>query len=174
MRQFLIKILPLTLLIASAAALATVDVFEFSSAEQRERYQTLVEELRCPKCQNQNLAGSDSPIAMDLRRELYRQLQDGRTDDQIKAFMVKRYGDYVLYRPPVQSNTLILWWGPPVLFGVAIGIALLLVWQRRRLLNRQDRHDEPLSAEEQARLDRLLAQAQTSPPRDSDKHDSLE
>jgi cytochrome c-type biogenesis protein CcmH len=171
MRKSLINILTLVLLVMSVAE-AAVDVFEFSSTEQRERYQTLVDELRCPKCQNQNLAGSDSPIAMDLRQELYRQLKDGRTDDQIKAFMVQRYGDYVLYRPPVQSNTLILWWGPPLILAVAVMIALLLVWHRRRLMNRQDSDDEHLSAEEQARLDRLLAQAQASPLQDSDKNDS--
>lgn len=159
----------LALLASSVSVTATVDIHEFSSLEKRERYQVLVEELRCPKCQNQNLAGSDSPIAMDLRQELYRQLEDGRTDAEIKSFMVSRYGDYVLYRPPLQRNTLVLWWGPPVIFGVAILIVLFLVWRRRRLLNRQRVSENQLSAEDQAQLDKLLAQTRGAALQESDK-----
>ncbi len=157
-----IKSLMLMLLVVSLPAAGVVDIREFSSVEKRERYHDLIEELRCPKCQNQNLAGSDSPIAEDLREELYQQLEAGRTDKEIKSFMVNRYGDYVLYRPPVQDNTLILWWGPPGVLGIGVIVVLALVWRRRRLLQKSSGADE-LSAEEQARLDRLLAQADDAP-----------
>lgn len=150
---------------------AAVDVREFSSEEKRERYLDLVEELRCPKCQNQNLAGSDSPIALDLRRELYRLLEEDKTDREIKEFMVSRYGDYVLYRPPLQKNTLLLWWGPPIIFCVALIIVLALVWRRRKLLAADAA--APLSAEDQSQLERLLAQERATPATDPDQtHDN--
>lgn len=111
----------------SQFTLAVVDLYEFKNDELRERYNVLVAELRCPKCQNQNLAGSDSPIAKDLRRELHRMLQESQSNDEIKSYMVARYGDYVLYRPEVKSSTYLLWLGPFILLGLgAIGIYLVL------------------------------------------------
>lgn len=156
MKQLLQTALFLVLAATCLPLAAVVDVREFSSVEKRERYQELVQELRCPKCQNQNLDGSDSPIALDLRRELYRLLEEGKTDAEIKAFMVDRYGDYVLYRPPLQKNTLLLWWGPPVIFGGALLVVLALVWRRRRLLVGDPAAQ--LSPEDQEQLERLLAQ----------------
>lgn len=158
MPKFLNNLLILALLVTSLTAIAAVDVYDFSSAENRERFQRLVGELRCPKCQNQNLDGSDSPIATDLRRELYRMVEAGKSDAEIKGFMVSRYGDFVLYRPPVQDNTLLLWWGPPAVLGLGVLIVLVLAWRRQRLL-RQDGTTE-LSAEDQARLNELLAREQ--------------
>ena len=137
-----------------ATNVAAVDIYDFSSEDNRERFHRLVDELRCPKCQNQNLAGSDSAIAQDLRRELYRMIETGDSDDEIKDFMVSRYGDYVLYRPPVQDNTLLLWWGPPAVFGLGLLIVLILVWRRQRLL-RQGVTSQ-LSADDEARLNELL------------------
>lgn len=151
-------ILVTTLLLMAIPALAAVEIHEFSSEENRQQYQQLTEELRCPKCQNQNLAGSDSPIAADLRRELYRMVEEDKSDSEIKEFMVARYGDFVLYRPPVQENTLLLWWGPPVVLGIGVLVLLILVWRRHRLLQQDGTAD--LSPEDQARINELLSQEQ--------------
>ena len=120
------------LVFATAAAHAR-SVFEargFSSPEHEQRYHALVDELRCLVCQNQNIAESNADLASDLRREVYRMVEDGRSEDEIAGFMVARYGDFVLYRPPVRSGTILLWAGPFVL--AAIGLTVLAVHLRRR------------------------------------------
>lgn len=95
-----------------------------------QRLIVISEELRCLVCQNESLAGSRSDLAMDLRRELRGLIKQGKTDEQIKEFMVSRYGDFVLYRPPVKPSTWLLWAGP---FGLmVVGIASLFVYLRRR------------------------------------------
>lgn len=87
----------------------------FANQQQQERFNKLTEELRCLVCQNQNLADSDAPLAHDLRREVHEMVLAGRTNEQVKEFLVTRYGDFVLYRPPVQKNTYLLWLAPLVL-----------------------------------------------------------
>jgi len=125
-------------LLMSFNAFAVIDTFEFDSQEQRERFSMLSEELRCPKCQNQNLAGSNSGIALDLRTELHRMVISGQSTEQIKAFMVERYGEFVLYKPSVNSLTYVLWYGPFVLLG--LGFILVIVMIKQRSSNRaQDR-----------------------------------
>ena len=94
------------------------------------RYDALAEELRCLVCQNQTLADSDASLAVDLRRQLESMVVEGRSDDEIKAYLVERYGEFVLYRPPVQSNTWLLWFGPFLLLAAGIGVWLTM--QRRR------------------------------------------
>src|SRR5690625_1846869 len=101
-----------------------IDAYEFDNEVDRKRYVSFIEEMRCPKCQNQNLSGSDSPIAADLRRELYFLIQDGRSDMEIVDFMVERYGEYILYRPRLSSATVLLWFGPVVLLILAIVILI--------------------------------------------------
>ncbi len=105
----------LLLFLLSMSAWAVVDVHTFDTESQRQRYLTLIDELRCPKCQNQNLSGSDADIAADLRRELHRLLLAGKTDREIITFMVNRYGDFILYRPRLQMNTSLLWFAPVIL-----------------------------------------------------------
>jgi cytochrome c-type biogenesis protein CcmH len=95
----------------------------FENQEQQDRFNQLTEELRCLVCQNQTLADSDAPLAHDLRSEAHEMLLAGNSNDEIKQFMVERYGDFVLYRPPVQKNTYLLWLGP-LLF--LLGGALIL------------------------------------------------
>ena len=109
-------------------------------------------ELRCLVCQNESLSGSNAELANDLRREIRAQIKDGKTDGEIRDFMVSRYGDFVLYRPPLKATTLLLWFGPGLLF---VGGLLALI----RYLRRRDSaiKDAPLSAQEQAELDRLLS-----------------
>ena len=109
------------------------DPLIFTDAETEVRYQQLTVQLRCLVCQNQNLADSDAPLAQDLRQEIYNMMQAGRTDDEIKQFLIDRYGDFVLYMPPVKSNTLMLWLMPAVLlFGGALVVSIVV---RRRKLN---------------------------------------
>lgn len=140
-------------LILSATSFAAVDVYEFENQEQKQRYQHLIDELRCPKCQNQNLADSDAPIAQDLRRELHRLLLEGRSDEAVLEFMVQRYGNFVLYRPPLDQYTWILWTAP--LFLLALG--LLAAWRMRRSSALETKHDGLTDAELQ-HVQQLVAQ----------------
>jgi cytochrome c-type biogenesis protein CcmH len=138
----------------SLGAQAAIDTYEFKDEAARERYRTLTEELRCPKCQNQNIADSDAPIAMDLRREIYRMLEEGRSNEEIIDFLVARYGDFVRYNPPVDARTWLLWYGPWLLLGGGLGVLALIVLRRRRPAASGQGAD--LSAEERARLEQLL------------------
>lgn len=146
----------LTLLLVTAPAAAVIEVYEFNDEVTRQRYQSFLEEMRCPKCQNQNLEGSDSPIAADLRREIYRMLDDGKSDKEIVDFMVNRYGEYVLYRPQMGRNTLLLWGLPAVLLLCGGLMAALTLRQR----NKKPVQPEALKDKERERLQRLLAAAQ--------------
>lgn len=127
-----------------------VDTFEFKDEATELRFQILSKELRCPKCQNQNLADSNSKIAVDLRKNLYNLLQEGQSDQEIIDYMVYRYGEFVLYRPQLKSQTYVLWFGPVIiLFGFII--ALIYVLRRRSKAN-----ELSLSKQEQENLDDIL------------------
>lgn len=117
----------LLLFCTAAGAIAPMD---FDSPEQRERFQELTGELRCLVCQNQSLADSDADLAQDMRQEVLKLMKAGHSDDEIRAFLVERYGDFVLYNPRVGPSTWLLWFGPALL--VLIGITALLVALRRR------------------------------------------
>jgi cytochrome c-type biogenesis protein CcmH len=145
----------LPLLLVSLHSSAAIDVHEFNNELERQRYQSFIEEMRCPKCQNQNLAGSDSPISADLRREIYDMIKAGKSDKEIVDFMVERYGDFILYRPRITASTYVLWGAPAVLLALGSIILILMLRRRRRLTLEQG--IQPLSAEEQARLELLLA-----------------
>jgi cytochrome c-type biogenesis protein CcmH len=116
-----------------------------------QRLISISEEMRCLVCQNESLAGSRSDLANDLRREIRTLIKEGKSDDQIRHFMVERYGDFVLYRPPVKPITWLLWIGPFVI--LMIGIAGLFVYLRRRNSNVTN---VTLSADDNKRLDALL------------------
>lgn len=131
--------------------LAAIDVYQFDSDEQQQRYRQMIDELRCPKCQNQNLAGSDAPIAQDLRRELHRLISEGQNEQQIRTFMVQRYGNFILYRPPLDRNTLLLW-GLPLLLLLVGGLVAVRLRSGRQVAALSS----GLQAQEQARLDALL------------------
>ena len=118
-------------LVAATPVRAAVDLTDFGgNKELEQRYQTLVTELRCLVCQNQTIADSNADLAKDLRREVHDMLVAGKTDDDIKDFMLERYGDFVLYKPPVRSSTVPLWVGPFIL--LAIGLVVVVVIIRRR------------------------------------------
>ena len=126
----LISRLMLALLLAAPLAQAVIETYEFSSRELEERYQQLSFELRCPKCQNQNIADSTAPIAQDLRKLLHQQLEAGATDDEVTQFMVSRYGEFVLYRPRFAGATVVLWLAPALLFLCAAA-GLFFLFRRR-------------------------------------------
>ncbi|WP_372778609.1 cytochrome c-type biogenesis protein [Litorivivens sp.] len=133
-------------------ALAVVEAYPFESDAERRRYNALIDELRCPKCQNQNLAGSDAPIAKDLRAEVYRLIRDGKSDQEILTFMHSRYGDFVLYRPRLTLETVALWLGPLLL----VLIGALVWWRLSRGVAKPSDDNESLSEAEQARLKAVL------------------
>ena len=141
------------LLFISLSSFAAIEVHEFDNDVDRKRYQTFIDEMRCPKCQNQNLAGTNSPIAEDLRRELVFMIKDGRSDKEIVDFMVERYGEFILYRPRLSPATLLLWGAPVFLLVFGVIMLLLIVRKRRRL---DVAVDTGLSATEQERLASLL------------------
>lgn len=143
------KKLLLCLFLLSQSVHAEIEVYQFTTSELELRYQTLTEELRCLVCQNQNIADSHAELAQDLRRKVYEMLNRGETNPQIIDYMTERYGDFVLYRPPFNARTLILWLAP-ILTLLMGGIGF---WS---LLKRRDNSDERLSDSERARLDKLL------------------
>lgn len=147
-------LLLISLVCASCKVFAAIETHEFANELERKRYQSFIEEMRCPKCQNQNLAGSDSPISIDLRRELYEMIKIDKSDREIIDFMVERYGDYILYRPRVTPATYVLWGAPAVLLLLGLVVVIVLLHRRRRLaLTQMSQH---LSQEEQVRLANLL------------------
>ncbi|MGO2233360.1 cytochrome c-type biogenesis protein CcmH [Marinomonas sp. UCMA 3892] len=104
----------------------------FSSELNKTRYQSLVEELRCPKCQNQNLADSGSGIAVDLRELVHQMIEQGKTDQEIVDYMVARYGSFVLYRPQHSTATFLLWYGPFILLGIGLLAFISVVRMNRK------------------------------------------
>ena len=128
-----------------------VDTYVFQNEVTKIRFQALNKELRCPKCQNQNLADSNSPIAADLRNEVYQLLQQGKADSEIVNFMVDRYGEFVLYRPRVSQLTYVLRFGPIVL--ILAGILIVLVIVRRKPVAKKDL---ALTTAQQKKLSRFL------------------
>jgi len=136
----------------ATAGLAGMEKFDFSGNVDEDRYKELIAEIRCLVCQNQSLADSDAELAHDLRQEVYDLMQTGQDNTQIVDFMVARYGDFVLYNPPVKPSTYLLWYGPFVL--LAIGILFLIKTVRQR--TRQT--ETTFSDQEQARLKAILGE----------------
>jgi len=139
-------------------AKAAIDTYQFADEAERERYRELTKELRCPKCQNQDIADSNAPIAADLRREIFRMLGEGKSNQQIVDFMVDRYGDFVRYKPALTSRTWLLWFGPAAL--LLGGFAVLVVIVRKRRVPAANGQAD-LSPEERERLAKLLDKEQT-------------
>ena len=124
--------------------------FQFKTPDQEQRYKDLSEELRCLVCQNQSLADSHAELAQDLRNEVYRMIVEGHSDQQIVDFLVTRYGDYVLFRPPLKTGTVLLWAGP---FLMLLG-ALLIVYRYTQRNRRQTTVE--LNSADLQKLDALL------------------
>ena len=116
------------MLMISGSALATIDVLQFKDEAQEQQFRQLTEELRCPKCQNNSIADSNSMIATDLRQKVYELMQEGKSKKEIVDYMVARYGNFVTYDPPLTPLTVLLW----VLPVVAIGIGGWVIYARSR------------------------------------------
>ena len=160
--HLIVRAMAMVLLVAglSMSAWANIDTYQFDNPRQEAQYRALIEEFRCPKCQNQNLAGSDAPIAQDLKQKTYDMVKDGRSDAEIRQYMNERYGDFIRYKPPVRPSTWILWFFPPVLL-----VFVMLAWFIRNrnsskraavIANPIEDGYAPLSAAEQQRLQDLL------------------
>ena len=123
--------LMLAMVILPAAAIDSNKPFKDPALEAR--YQALTKQFRCLVCQNETIADSNADLAGDLRNEVHKMLAAGKTDQQIKDYMVDRYGDFVLYKPPVQDNTILLWAGPFVLLALALGIVAMAIRRRAKM-----------------------------------------
>ncbi|MDN3557544.1 cytochrome c-type biogenesis protein [Halomonas maura] len=143
-------VLAALILLPLLAQSASIEIRQFDDPVTERRYQELTATLRCPKCENQAIGDSDSPIAGDMRDRVYEQLQDGRSDKEILDFMVRRFGDYVLYNPRLEGRTLLLWGLPAALVLIGALVVVLMVRSRRQASARR------LSDAERARLDALL------------------
>ncbi len=151
-KLLLLFIVNISVLFALTIQASPVDTFEFKDEVTKIRFQALTKELRCPKCQNQNLADSNSPIAADLRKQVYQQLQQGRADSEIVDYMVERYGEFVLYRPRVSTLTYVLWFGPA--FILLLGALVVIFILRSKAKDAVD--DANLSTEQQQQLNKIL------------------
>ncbi len=147
------KFLSFLLFISISVSVFAIDVVEFDDAVERERFNQLTYELRCPKCQNQNLVDSNSQISQDLRREVARLIREGKNDDEIKAQMVALYGDFILYRPPVQSNTVVLWIGPVVMMALGLLVFGIILIKRMNTEIIDDEEDTITSGDSGIRND---------------------
>ena len=142
-----------------AALLLALHGFAFGQAAEvakpdpavEARLKALAEELRCLVCQNQTIADSNAPLALDLRNQIRDQVRQGRSDDQIRSYMVDRYGEFVLYRPPLTAATVLLWVGPFALLAIAVGVYLFMVRRRRPATA-----DAPMSSDKRAQIAALL------------------
>lgn len=161
MRALLI-VLMLTLMAPMAQAQtggdASRDLYPLESADQEERFRTLLNELRCPKCQNQNIADSDAPIAEDMRNEVYRMVQDGADEQTVVDAMIERFGEFVHYKPAFDARTALLWLLP--LIVVVIGVIVVALIVRRS--GRDGSNDTPELTEEQRRQAEELLRGKSS------------
>lgn len=119
-------------MIFAQSAQAKIELLEFSNDQMRDDYQSLMVELRCLVCQNQNLADSNAELAQDLRKQVYEMLDKGSSRQDVVDFMVARYGDFVMYRPPVKPITFLLWFGPAVLFFIALAIVMVFYRKQKK------------------------------------------
>ena len=155
MRQSLIKFVGIFVLVLSFMGVANatpVDTYQFKSPENQQRALSLAHSLRCPQCQNQNLVDSNSPVAHDLRLEVYKMVDEGKNDQQIVEFMTSRYGEFVLYKPRFETKTLILWLGPIILLLIGLVIGMMLLRKQRAT----NANNVELTIEQQQELDALL------------------
>jgi len=145
-------VLLVTLLAAQGAVVAKEAAPLAEDPAIEKRMLAMAEELRCLVCQNQSLAASDSDFAHDVRREMRTMMKEGKTDQEIKDFLVQRFGDFILFRPPVKGETFLLWFGPLIL--LVVGATTLVFVLRRR--NRLAKQEQPISDEDHRRAEALL------------------
>jgi len=132
MRRLLRMFFVVSLLLGGVAHAQAIEPMPFKNHAQELRFQHLTHQLRCPMCQNETLADSNAPIARDLRNQIFRMMQAGKSDDEIKQYLVARYSDFVLYDPPLTSSTWLLWFGPLLILLGGAGVVLAVIRQRSR------------------------------------------
>lgn len=128
MKRFLL----LSLLLITIPCFAAEDYYQFSSPKEHQRFANLTSELRCLVCQNQNLSESNAALAADLRNQVYQQIQKGQSDKQIVDYLIARYGDFILYRPPVKASTAGLWFGPFIFLFIGLGYLFFYIRNRQK------------------------------------------
>ena len=143
-------LIPLILLLSlvSFSSQATIDAYQFDDPKKEALYKKLVKELRCTVCQNQDIGDSNAGLAQDLRRKTYEMISAGKDEDYILDYMSQRYGDFVLYRPRLQKNTLLLWIGPFIILIAAVFFLLTFI--------RRSEDEVPLSESDLAQAEQLL------------------
>lgn len=129
---------------------AAVEIKQFSNTEQEQRYKHIIDELRCLVCQNQNISGSNAGLAQDLRKQVYKMIMAGEDDAAIFDFMVTRYGDFVLYRPPFKATTLFLWLGPFIILALGLFVLVRFIRQREKIVTKE------LNTADKEKLKKLL------------------
>ncbi len=137
---------------SSGIAFAVVDIYEFDNDAQRSQYSELVETLRCPKCQNQNIADSNSPIASDMRDAVHRLIVQGKQSDEVVQYMVDRFGEFVVYKPKLDPSTWLLWFGPFLVGLAGFVFVVVMAWKSRD----KNRDATTLSASDKSKLSHLL------------------
>lgn len=155
----LVKLIPVMVMmffytIIANPSFAAIEAVEFDSPELSSRYQALIAELRCTVCQNQNLADSDAELAKDLRRKTEEMLKAGQSNEEILSYMRDRYGDFVLYRPPLNSTTYLLWLGPFILLLLACAGILISIKRKQKVI--QPEHADELSISKLENVRNLL------------------
>lgn len=143
-------IIVLTLLFSFSALHASVEIKKFENEEQEQRYKYIIDELRCLVCQNQNISGSNAGLAQDLRKQVHKMILAGEDDEAIFDFMVTRYGDFVLYRPPFKASTFFLWVGPFIIFVLGLFVLIRFIRKRKKIVVVE------LSSTEKEKLKQLL------------------
>ncbi|HXF07969.1 MAG: cytochrome c-type biogenesis protein [Pseudomonadota bacterium] len=155
-----VRAIVMTLLAIVGGPAVAVTPQRFEDPAQQRQYEQLLPELRCLVCQNETLAESEAPLADDLRREVAELIRRGESDAEIRAFLVARYGDFVLYRPPVKTLTYALWLGPFALLLVGVGVWFAVARRQRRM----GAAAPVLSADEQHRVRALLERDEDKSP----------
>lgn len=136
------RILIVTVLLLSGMSLFAIDTEEpFDDPQLQARYDQLIDEFRCLVCQNQPISDSNAGLAVDLRREIHRMISEGASDAQVRSFLVERYGDFVLYRPPFKPTTWLLWAAPFLLVAAGLTIAIVILRRRREMVSAADTID---------------------------------
>lgn len=153
MRSFINICLLILSLCGAQSAWAAIDVYTFDNDQQEQDFRELTKELRCPKCQNQDIADSNAGLAKDLRDKTYQMVREGKEKSEIIDYMVARYGNFILYDPPLMASTAILWLGPILVIIFGIGV---IVVRSRRAVSASSEPVVALSQQEQQRLAQLI------------------
>ena len=148
--KFLKPALVLICLFTLSIAYAKVDTRQFANEQMEKDYKILIAELRCLVCQNQNLADSNAELAQDMRSKVFKMLNEGKEREEIVDYMVARYGDFVMYRPPVKSSTFLLWFGPLIFFAIAAFVVVPYVRSQKKDTA------EPINEQQQKKAHSLL------------------